>query len=103
MPVANQPAFGMLMSAVIAQNQPESGDQEIDARRMSAKSTINYYQNLPLTEMGGDKGATFKFWSTYSTTADPAQKCLARLARKYLTPPPTSTGMFCHILQNIPL
>ena len=84
------------MSAIIAQNQRETGDHdhEIDTHRLSAKSAINYYLNLPLTDMNGkDKSATFHFWKCYCNTADPAQKGLAQLAQKYLTPPPTSTGI----------
>ena len=89
----NPPGLDSLMTAIIAQNQRETGDNEIDTARIVAKATLQNYLNLPVHTDDPDinfKADTFKFWKDYSVTTDKAQKHLAHLARQYLTPPPTS-------------
>ena len=71
----------------IRQGQEESGDQEIDGTAMSARAAVDDYLNKPLCR------DTFQFWKMYGTSADKTQKCLAKLARHYLTPPPTTTDV----------
>ena len=77
------------MSNLIAQNE-RSYESEIDAMRSSANDALVQYLNQPTIGLDRD---TLSFWRTLSTTTDKAQKCLCDLARHYLTPPPTSTGM----------
>ena len=82
------------MSAIIAQNQRETGDSEVDTARLAAKTALEHYLALPLSDPDDKKNPqdTFSFWKSYSVTTDEAQKALCHLARVYLTPPPTSTG-----------
>ena len=73
---------------MIAQSQRETGDiDEVDGIRMAASAALDSYLSLPVSE------DTFKFWRDYSRTTDKAQKSLCKLARKYLTPAPTSTDV----------
>ena len=81
------------MAAIVAQNQRETGDIEIDATRLAAKKAIDNYLGLPLSDPEENGEDTFKFWRNYSVTANKAQKALCHLARLYLTPPPTSTDV----------
>ena len=81
-----------LMAAIIAQNQRMNADgdpehEEVDGVRMSAKAALDAYLSMPLA------ADTFKFWRGYSTTTEKAQQSLCKLARKFLTPPPTSTDV----------
>ena len=81
------------MQAIIAQNQRETGEggppnhEEVDGIRMSAKLALDTYLSMPLSD------DPFTFWLNHSRTTDRAQKCLCDLARKYLTPPATSTDV----------
>ena len=82
-----------LRSAIIADKQREMGYIQTDTIRASTLKAVDYYLSLPLSE---EHESTYSFWRQYSMTTDKAQKCLCNLARIYLTPPPTSTGM-CNI------
>ena len=75
------------MSARIARSEG-STENEVDGIRMSAKNALDHYLALPVVE------DTFVFWKNYAVTTDKAQKCLCKLARLYLTPPPTTTGIY---------
>ena len=79
--------------ARVAQSERAAGDIEIDSTRILAKKTIDNYLNLPLSDPEENGEDTFKFWRNYSVTKDRAQKALCELARRYLTPPPTSTDV----------
>ena len=73
---------------------------EIDPTRTLAKKALDNYLSLPILAeiQEGDapdaSNDTFIFWRNYSKNSNRAEKALAHLARIYLTPPPTSTGMF---------
>ena len=88
-----RPRFKNLMAAIMAQNQRETGDSEIDSTRIIAKNTIESYLKLPCSDPDVNGEDTFKFWRDYSVTTNKAQKALCHLARVYLTPPPTSTDV----------
>ena len=77
-----------LMSAIIAQNVAETGDEALDSVQRAAKTAIDNYLNLPVTE-----NETYKFWKGYGQSGDIAQRCLSHLAQIYLTPAPTSTDV----------
>ena len=77
------------MSQLITQNEGSHAN-EIDAMRTSAKDVLDTYLNQPAIGLDQD---TLCFWKTLSMSTDKAQKSLCDLARHYLTPPPTSTGM----------
>ena len=95
----SKPEFSRLMASIIRQNQQETGDTEIDTTREAAKKALENYLCLPVLaekEEGGrddPSNDTFLFWKNHSRTSDKAQKALCHVARIYLTPPPTSTGM----------
>ena len=74
-------------SKIIEKGQQESGDLEIDGTAMSALKAVDDYLNRPLCD------DTFEFWKMYSKSADKTQQCLSKLARHYLTPPPTTTDV----------
>ena len=82
-----------LMAARVAQSVRDAGDTEIDSSRIAAKKTIDNYLNLPLSDPEENGEDTFKFLRNYSVTNDKSQKALCQLARRYLTPPPTSTDV----------
>ena len=73
------------MSQIVAEGQG-TGDPEVDGLRTDASSALEQYLNRPV------RSGTFSFWKEYSQTTDYAQKCLCKVARLFLTPPPTSTG-----------
>ena len=77
------------MSRIIAQNEG-SPDNVVDSLRTVAQKALDSYLSLPVIGLNED---TFSFWRNYSITTDKAQKCLCDLARHYLTPAPTSTGI----------
>ena len=79
------------MSQIVAQGQgQETNDPGVDLMRRAASSALKQYLDRPVDpDMD-----TFEFWYEYSQTTDRAQKCLCEIARKFLTPPPTSTGKF---------
>ena len=54
------------------------------------EEVLNEYMNSPLIQSG-----CLKFWKDYETKADgnKVKKALSKLARKVLTPPPTSTDV----------
>ena len=66
--------------------QEETGDQAIEGSGMTAYAAVQDYFTRPLCD------DTFEFWKSYSMSTERAHRCLAELARKYLTPPPTTTG-----------
>ena len=82
-----QSSLDKVMAKIIKRGQQESGDQEIEGAGMSANAAIQEYLSRPLCDN------TFEFWKRYSRSTERAQKCLSDLARIYLTPPPTTTGM----------
>ena len=84
----NQPALMSLMSQIISQGQQIAVVDEEERLRISAKTALDQYLSLPLSE-----NDTFSFWRVYCQTNDRAQKSLAKLARIHLTPPPTSTDV----------
>ena len=83
------PMVENLYQSIVTESQAEAGDMEIDGQRLSARTVIDNYLNLPLSKHGE---GTYTFWKEYTKTTDKAQKGLAHLARLYLTPPPTSTS-----------
>ena len=92
---SNAPRFKMLMSAIIAKNQRDSQVSEVDAIRVAAQTALEHYLALPLSDPYDKTNPQdcFDFWRNYSVTTDKGQKALCHLARVFLTPPPTSTGM----------
>ena len=80
------------MSAIIAQNQREAGDYEMDETRIAAEKVIDSYLALPVSDPDLSED-TFAFWRDHSVTTNKAQKALCHLARVFLTPPPTSTDI----------
>ena len=56
---------------------------------MSPHAAVEDYLCRPISE----DTDTFQFWKEYSKNGNKTQKCLARLARIYLTPAPTSTDV----------
>ena len=56
--------------------------------REAAKKALDQYLSLPVTESD-----TYGFWRSYEKTTDMAQKSLCKMARIFLTPPPTSTDV----------
>ena len=91
------------MSAIIAQNKQETGEDYIDGPRIEARKTLDNYLAQPLSDPDDEKNPqdTFQFWKNYSVTTDKAQKSLCGLARRFLTPPPTSTGISIINLNNM--
>ena len=82
---------GNLMQARIARSQALSADDvEVDGIIQTAQTAIDNYLKLPLS---GYEEGTYKFWKNYSKSCDRGQRCLSKLARHYLTPPPTSTDI----------
>ena len=76
-------------------------DDVTDGLRVSATKAIEQYISLPIPRDPNDptkKLDTFSFWKDYEKTVDPAQKCLCKIAKRFLTPPPTSTG---HCITNM--
>ena len=94
---ANPSILHGLMSQIISESQQVTGDQEIDGTAMTASAAVEHYLSKPLDSLSPDTNSrtdtTFQFWKFYGKNGDKTQKCLADLARKYLTLPPTSTGM----------
>ena len=92
------PVFGNLMSAIIRQNQLQTGDSETNITRMCAQGALDHYLNLPVlaAKKGSEKpdsmSDTFLFWKSYMQSPDKAQRKLCEIARHFLSPPPTSTG-----------
>ena len=87
-----QTELDKVMSEIIEKGQQESGDFEISGAGMSANATVQDYLSRPLCK------DTFEFWRGYSHTTEKAQKCLSNLARIYLTPPPTTTGINLNVI-----
>ena len=86
----NRPVMLNLMDEIIAQKQREEGQViQVDTVRADATKALEYYLGLPVTP---DKEGTYSFWRDYSVTTDKAQMALCKLARIYLTPPPTTIG-----------
>ena len=79
-----------MMEKIITQSQQKSGDQEIDGTSMSANGAIENYLSQPLQSINE---STYHYWKTYGNNGDKTQKCLANIARRFLTPPPTSTDV----------
>ena len=86
---ANQGALSSRMSRIIARKKGSQTTQDNGLRTMAEKA-LDSYLSLPVIGLNED---TFSFWRNYSVTSDKAQKCLCELARHYLTPAPTSTGI----------
>ena len=87
----NNWVVGNLMEARVAKSKARSQCvSESDAMRRIAQKAIDDYLSLPLS---GYEESTFKFWKEYSISGGTGQRCLADLARHYLTPPPTSTDI----------
>ena len=84
------------MAGIVAQKKRETGATEMfraNSTRVAAEKAIDEYLALPLSDPMENGEDTFKFWRKYSVTNDNAQKALCQLARRYLTPPPTSTDI----------
>ena len=85
-----RPVMLSLMDSIIAQKQRDEGQVvQVDSVRADATKALDYYLGLPVTS---DKEGPYSFWRDHSVTTDKAQKALCKLARIYLTPPPTSAG-----------
>ena len=78
------------MSRIVTKSQQDTGDQEIDGANMSANAAVENYLGLPIQSLEDN---TFSYWREISKKGDKTQKCLADLARRFLTPPPTSTDV----------
>ena len=87
----NRPVFLNLMDSIITQNQRETGDSPADTFRKMAVGALDTYLYMPISK---NHEGTYSFWRRHSMTIDVAQRGLCNLARTYLTPPPTSTGMW---------
>ena len=87
-----------IMRKTIKEKRASLGS-EIDCHRRTANKALDQYLALPNAEN------TMLFWKNHSITTDMAQEHLCELARVYLTPPPTSTGMldnyFCTLVSCI--
>ena len=89
-----------LMDDIIEEGQG-SEENALDGLRVSASKAIDDYLTQPIPKDPNDprkKLDTFLFWRGYEKTVDRAQRGLCKLAKRYLTPPPTSTGKFIDIL-----
>ena len=85
-----------LMAEIIAQGQG-SEENATDGLRASATMAIDQYLSQPIPRDPDNPTRnldTFHFWRSYEKTGDLAQRCLCNLAKRFLTPPPTSTGRF---------
>ena len=83
------------METIIAEGQG-SEENEIDGVRLSASTVLDQYLAMPIPKNPDDPKKsldTFVFWKNYSKSVDTVQICLCELARRYLTPPPTSTDV----------
>ena len=67
----------------------KSGHRGFDGTGMTPSAAVEDYLSNPIH----DEMDTFHFWKKYSKSGNATQKCLANLARLYLTPPPTSTDV----------
>lgn len=83
----DQSALDKRMAKIIERGQQESGDQDIAGAGMSANAAVHDYLSRPLCK------DTFEFWKKYGHSTEKAQRCLSELARVFLTPPPTTTGI----------
>lgn len=77
------------MAKIISKSQQKAGDHEIDGIATTAAKAVEDYLSKPIH----DDMDTFHFWRDYEKEGDVTQKCLAKLARIYLTPAPTSTDV----------
>ena len=88
------------MDEIINEGQ-SSEENALDVLRNSAIKAVDNYLGQPIPRDPNDprkKLDTFLFWKSYEKTVDMAQRCLCKIAKRYLTPPPTSTGQFINIL-----
>ena len=76
-------------SKILSKSQHGSEDPEVDEVLKKAQEAIDEYLCKPVS----DDTDTFQFWREYDKSGNEVKKELARLARIYLTPAPTSTDV----------
>ena len=83
-----------LMDDIIVEGEGLEGNDQ-DVLRADATKVLETYLSRPIPRDPDDpskKLNTFVFWREHEKTVDRTQRCLCKIAKRYLTPPPTSTG-----------